>query len=190
MIELEPYVFEALYLMKEMYDHGKGDEMLNACGHLDADGEAIWEVTWTAIESVFDSTRQYYDGNDENEILSIRDPAFSRFFILCEQYEEKRGIAREDNPYWKQLSRAINYSFSFDSWDFDVEVVPGRGGRKSGIILKMGCEFCSHVDVPMALMEIKVALIDANNRLHVELFGKAKVVMLPEVQQIEDKEAA
>lgn len=78
--ELDYYMWETLYVLKELYDHGKGKALLDSYAPCEIDGDYCYEVARAAIGDVFEDTRDYYDEEQEIEINVFFDPIITEFF--------------------------------------------------------------------------------------------------------------
>lgn len=159
MIELAPYIFECLYVMKQLYDHPSGEKIVEQYCDCVVDGDCFYELSLDAAMGIFKDSRDYY--NEENEVstLVFMDPMITEFCELCERYEAQRGIAAEDNIFRKEFGRAVDLAIRFDSYDYGYWFYDGRLGHgRKRLVFLSGCEFADHYVLPEALLNIYDAL--------------------------------
>ena len=186
------YLWEALYILKALYDHGKGEKLVNRYRDREVDGDDMYEIAMEAIGYVFADTRFYYDEEKEIDVNVFFDPMITEFFRLCEQYEAEDGVPPENDPYRQELYQAIDTGFSFNSYSYIYRVYTDTS-KKNGcrIVLLFYCEFCTHYEVPGGLLDVYDAFEEQTLRLKREL-GMVKpceVLTMPALHT-EEQEAA
>lgn len=192
MEELSDYLWEALYILKSLYDHGKGEAILHYYAAHNIDGDDWYEMAMEAVGYIFLDTRGYYNEEKEIEVNVFFDPMITEFFRLCEQYETEDGIPPENNQYRQDLYRAIESGFCFNSYSYSYRVYTDTS-RKNGcrIVLLLYCEFYNHYEVVNGLLDVYDAFEFQTQRLKEELgiVRKGEILTLPEKSSAE-KEAA
>ena len=192
MDELCYYLWETLYVLKSLYDHGKGQNLLDYYASHNIDSDDFYEVAMEAIGHIFEDTRVYYNGEQEIETNVFFDPVITEFFLLCDQYETERGILPESSQFRQGLYRAIESAFCFNSFSYTYTVYTDTS-KKNGcrIVLLFYCEFCNHYEAVDGLLDVYDAFVEQTRRLKEEmgLTRMGKILTLPEVRS-ETKEAA
>lgn len=190
MEELSYYLWETLYIMKGLYDHDKGKNILDYYAALKLDGDDFYELAMEAIGCVFEDTRCYYDEENQMEVNVFFDQIITEFFRLCEQYEAENGIPPEANRFRRSLDSAIRSGFHFGSYSYGYHVYNDTS-RKNGcrIVLLFDCEFCNHYEAVGGLLDVYDAFVYQTSCLKDELgmSKKGEIIQLP---QVTDKEAA
>lgn len=188
--ELDYYLWETLYILKELYDHGKGKAILDDYAPYEITGDYCYEVAREAIEHTFEDTRNYYNEEEDLEINVFFDPIITEFFQLCEQYEAETGIPPETNRFRNAITHAIESGFCFDGYSYGYHVYNDTS-RKNGcrIVLLFYCEFCSYYEVPGGLLDVYDAFEYQTSLLKAEL-GMSKTGKIILLSERERKEAA
>jgi len=189
--ELNDYLWEALYILKGLYDHGKLEDLLRFYRDREIDGDDFYEMATEAIGHVFEDTRCYYNEEKEIETYVFFDPLITEFFRLCEQYEKENGMPPENNDFRQALYRSIRSEFQFNSYSYDFDVCDDTS-RKNGcrIVLLLYCEFCTHYEVVDGLLEVYDSFAYYTRQLQ-EALGMAKrceIISMP--VESRNKEAA
>lgn len=191
MVELYDEFFAMLRFTKNLFDCGMAERVKDWFGSYQLDGDNYWELAYEAIGWIFQDTRHYFNDNEEIETWLFTDPVIDRFCKLCQEYENRRGISEEDDPYRKEIEQIIRDSLSFTgySYGYDWRLSPNDRGRKC-LLLFTGCEFYSHDEVPEGLLEIKDGFAFMAVRLEMELSKETKIIPLSLVTETQRKEAA
>lgn len=192
MVEINEWLLETLYALKKLYDHGKADELLAEYEDEKLSGEDIGDISMRGVCEVFENTRSYWDEWSGEDVYVFFDPIFDEFNRLCSAYEEKAGIARDQNPHRIEIKRAIRTGLNFNDYSYEYHVYDGsqRDGSCK-IILKLYPEFCALYEVAGGLLEVYDAYASHIRRLKKELGMEEEttIIALPAVQA-ETKEAA
>lgn len=193
MVELSTWFWESLYTVKQMYDHDCADDILKCFGDVEVDGDMVNEIACTGIEQVFADTRDYYNQEEEIETLIFFDSIITKFYQVCAEYEQKKGISAEQNPFRADMERAINSGFSFNDYSYGHAIYTDpkdHSGCK--LVLFLYPEFCSHYAVPSDLLDIRDAFINGTERLRRELeeMEMSRVIELPATEENEERKAA
>ena len=161
MIEVPEYIWEALYVMKALFDHGRGEKLLaeyrSVVVHSD-EYDICLEILSEAVACVFADTRRYYNEDKELEVWVFFDPVFQEFYSLCEQYEQQRFVPPKDNPFRMDLDRSIEYGLSYCSYDYGYHIYDNPA-KPNGcrIVLMLGCEFGDWYSISPGLLDIREA---------------------------------
>ena len=192
MEELNDYLWETLYVLKSLYDHGKGKELFDSYASQNIDGDDCYEMALEAIGQIFEDTRCYYNEELELETNVFFDPMITEFFRLCEQYETEDGIPPKNNQFRQDLYHAIDTGFYFSSYSYNYHVYSDTS-KKNGcrIVLLFGCEFCNHYEAVDGLLDVYDAFEYQLQRLKEELgmVRKGEILTLPETRTEERKAA-
>ncbi len=156
-MELEPYFFDNLCVAKQLWDAGASERFLKWCGSYPVDTEDYYELFYDGVASVFEETRTYYNEEDEVETLVLFDPLMDEFFHLCREYERRKGVSREDNPFRSRGQQEVHDSFGFMDYSCDWWLCDEQHGRPRLVIL-FNYDFCGHHALPGAVAESKSEL--------------------------------
>lgn len=191
MTELYDEFFAMLRFTKNLCDYGMTEKVKDWFGSCKLDGDYYWELAHEAMGWVFQDTRLYYNEDREIDTWLFADPVIDRFCKLCREYETRRGISEEANPYRKDMERILHEEFTFDSYSYgyDWRLSPNVRGRKC-LLLFTGYEFYSHDEVPIGLIEIKDGFTSIIARLEMELSKETRIIPLPLATEVQQKEAA
>lgn len=191
MVELYAEFFGMLRFTKNLYDYGVMEEIKDWFGSCKLDGDCYWELAYETIGWAFRDTRHYYNENDEVETWLFMDPVIDRFCKICQEYEARKGIKEEDNPYRKEMEQILHEGLTFSgySYGYDWRLSSNDRGRKR-LLLFTGCEFYNHDEVCEGLMEIKDGFEAISERLKEELSKEARIIPLSLATEIQHKEAA
>lgn len=179
MTELYDEFFAMLRFTKNLYDCGMGDRLKNQSVFYQLDADEYWGLTYEAIGWVFADTRLYYNKTDEMETWLFTDPVIDRFCQLCQEYENRRGISEEENPFRRDLVHILYESFRFSGYGYgyDWRLSPKERGRKC-LLLFTGCEFYNTDEVSGGLLDIKDGFESINARLEEELSKDTRIIPL------------
>lgn len=188
-MELEPYFFDNLCVAKQLWDAGVGSRFFDQCGSYTADTEDYYELFYEGAASVYEKTCNYYNEEKEVETLVLFDPLMNEFFRLCREYERRKEISRENDPFRSQGQREIHDSFGFVDYCCDWWLFDEQHGRPRLVIL-FDCNFCGHHALPGAIADSRSELENQISRLKKALadLEPQPVITLP--AQAELKEAA
>lgn len=169
MIEINSWLWEGIYTLKQLYDHGKTEETLKYFRNRTLDCDDAGEIAMCAMYDVFETTRDSCQDQYGTEVYVFFDPVLDEFFKLCRAYEQANRMTPKDNPYREDIARAIRSGFLFDDYSYDYLVFDGsqRDGRCK-IILKLYPEFCHTYEVAGGLLEIYDAFRNQTERLKKE----------------------
>ena len=182
MKEVDDLIWGSLYVMKALFDHGQGGDLLAQYGGTVIDTEYFddcFDIMMNAIPCIFADTRQYYDEEKEQEVWAFFDPVFQEFYSLCGRYERERRISAEDDPFRRDLNHALEYSLRFSSFDYNFKIYTDptkpHGCR---IVLMLGCDFGS-------LYEVAPSLLDICEAYHIQIKKlKEELGILPKEESI------
>jgi hypothetical protein len=191
MVELYDEFFSMLRFAKNLYDSGIEELMKERMGSCELDGDYYWELAYDSISWVFRNTNLYYNDGGEIETWVFTDPIIERFCQLCQEYESRRGISEDCDPYRKNMEQILHECFSFSSYSYgyDWRLSPQDRGRKC-LLLFTGCEFYGHDEIFEGLIEIKYGFEKINKQLEQELFQETRIIPLSLVTAAQWKEAA
>ena len=192
MVEINEWLWETLYALKKLYDHGIAEGIFTMYEGNKLSGDDIGDISMRAIYEVFEETRACWNERTDEDIYVFFDSAFNEFYQLCGAYEERMGLSRDRNPHRTEIERAISTGLRFNDYSYDYYVYDGsqRDGACK-IVLKTYPEFCSMYEVAGGLLEVYDAYVSHIKRLKKELGmeEEAKIIALPAVQA-ETKEVA
>lgn len=116
MVELYPGFFAMLRLAKRLHDSDLMHKIPDEFQTLALDEDFYYELAYTAIDAVFETTIR--DCNEERgmDIYVFCDPLIDRFCQLCRQYELICRMTEEENPYRKDIERIIRTGFCLSGY--------------------------------------------------------------------------
>lgn len=186
MVEISNNLWESLYILKEMYDHDEDSPVLKWYRDSTLDGDNMYEIAVNATGAVFQDTRNYYNEDREYDTYVFFDPVITEFWTLCETYEARAGLRKEDNPYRHEMLQAIDsalYIPDYSCGTYSYEDTKRKNGCR--LVLVLGIEFGSHYMVPGALCEAYEAFEIMTKRVRraLEELDEQKVVAFPAPQE-------
>ncbi len=169
-MEFDTYLWQGLYILKKMYDHNCGEQLLAEYSGQPMDSDDFYSISMEAIGYIFEDVRQYYNSALERETFVFFDPVISEFYKLCEKYEQQTKTPKDYNPYRRDMHRALASDLQFDSYDYDW-LEYSDTNRKSGcrLVLLIGIEFGSYYQLPEGLLEARASYRYHRDRLKKEL---------------------
>ena len=167
-MDINDYLWETLYIMKALYDHGKGQNLLDSYANVVMDPDYYGDVIWDSIGYVFADTRHYYQEEKDLEVWVFFDPMIQEFYSLCARYEQERHVKQEENPYRKDMRRSLEYGLAYNDYDYSYQVYDDYK-KKCRIVLLLGCEFQCHYEVVPGLLDICEAYGIQTQKLKEEL---------------------
>lgn len=191
MKEINAYIFEGIYLMKQLYDHERGRGVFEAYRDETIEEDDFYEISYEACFAVIQDTRQYYNQEQEMEIYVFFDPVITEVFALCREYEKAQGITPAENPYRADIERAVFHEMSFSGYDYNVRLYDdaSRGGCR--LVLLLGCEFYEHYAIPGGLLDLCDSFCDLAERIKGELSrANRKMIPLPQIAAETERRAA
>ncbi len=191
MVELYDEFFAMLRFAKNLYDSGMEEQLKEWSGGYPLDGDIYWELAYEAIGWAFRNTALYYNEDREIETWLFTDPIIDRFCKLCQEYEQRRGISEDENPYRKDMEQIMHEGLCFNSYsyNYDWKLSSKDHGHKR-LLLFTSCEFYSHDEIFEGLMEIKNGFEVMVKRLKEELSKETRIIPLSLVTAAQWKEAA
>lgn len=191
MLELYNEFFAMLRFAKNICDCGMEEQLKDWFGYCPLDGDMYWELAYETIGWVFRDTRHYYNDRNEVETWLFMDPVIDRVCQLCQEYEARKRISEEANPFRRDMKRTVHEAFCFDSYSYgyDWRLSSSGHGRKR-LLLFTGCEFYSHDEIFEGLMEIEYGFEKNIKKLESELFKETRIIPLSLVTAAQWKEAA
>lgn len=191
MIELYDEFFSMLRFAKRLCESNMADRLKNWFGFCPLDGDCYWELAYETISWVFQSTCHYYNEESEIETWLFMDPVIDHFCQVCQEYEGRKNIAGEDNPYQKKMEQIIHEAFCFNyySYGYDWRLSDKKRGRRC-LLLFTGCEFYSHDAIFDGLMEIRDGFETITAHMEAELAKETWIIPLSLVTAAQWKEAA
>ncbi len=84
MVEINEWLWETLYTLKKLYDHGKTSLLEQYAEHV-LDGDDVGEIAIQAVYEIFAETRDYWDDGNELEtyVFSIQSLTNFSVFASC-----------------------------------------------------------------------------------------------------------
>ena len=170
MREFDTYLWQGLYILKKMYDHNCGEQLLAEYNGQPIDSDDFYSISMEAIGYIFEDVRQYYNPNKEVETFVFFDPVITEFYKLCEQYEQQTKTPKEHNSFRRDMNRALTSDLQFDSYDYGW-LEYNDTTRKNGyrLVLLLGIEFVCQYELPEGLLEAKASYRYHRDRLKKEL---------------------
>lgn len=186
MVEIGNYLWESLYILKEMYDHDEDTPVLKWYRDSILDGDDMYDIAVNAIGGVFQDTRNYYDEEKEYDVYVFLDPVITEFWTLCEAYEARTGVDKENSICRREMLQAIDsalYIPDYSCGTYSYEDTKRKNGCR--LVLVLGIEFGSHYMVPGALCEAYEAfeIMTKRVRCALEELDEQKVVAFPVPQE-------
>lgn len=192
MAELYSEFFEMLRLAKVLHDSAFSELFHDECDGLALDCDMCYELSYDAMAMAFAFTYEDYNEDYEFSIWVFGDPCIDKFCRLCREYESRRGLSEEENPYRREIEAVIREGFRFPgySYDFSWYLSAKDRGRKR-LVLFTGMDFSGHVSVPEGLLEIREGFDALNLRLEKKLSDMGQILPLPVLDaEAKRKEAA
>lgn len=154
MIEISEYLWETLYVLKCVYDHDPEANVLHCYSDVAVDGDYVYDLAHEAIGAFFADTREYVNEEKEVTAVVIYDTIITDYWKLCDAYEERCGIAPQENTYRKEMERALQSAldipdYSFDAW-WSADTKKKNGCK---LVLLYSYEFYGYYWLPHALGE-------------------------------------
>ena len=120
-------------------------------------------------------------------------PSMRRFYELCREYSKVKHISFKKNPYVREAFDSVKnaiYSSNAENFAWNLWIPKKIVKKKRDILLiETGCYFEEYLDMLELLYEIRDYYEEQSNRLYDELYGKSKIIKLPEVKK-ETRKAA
>ena len=170
MTEVCELLWEGLYTLKELYDHGKEDAVLNMVRNCTVDGDYTGEIAMESIGAVFAETYESYDMNWDADVYVFFDPVFDELHALCLAYEQAKSIRPDKNPYRLDVQKAIQSGLYFGDCSYDYWYFDGTQRDKTcKLVLKLYPEYCSYYEIAGGLLDIYDAFCFQIKRLKEEM---------------------
>ena len=191
MVELYDEFFSMLRFAKRLCECDMEDQLKEWFGSCELDADNYWELAYEATSWIFRDTRRYYNERYEIETWMFTDPMIDRFCQLCQEYEKRRGISEEDDPYRRDMVQIMHEALTFGSYSYgyDWRLSSEDRGRKC-LLIFTGCEFYSQDEVLEGLLEIKDGFEAMIARMERELSKETRIIPLSLVAAPQWKEAA
>lgn len=189
MIEISDWLWECLYAIKQLYDHGKADELLDEWKDNRLDSDDIGEISMRGLYCAFEETVDDWQSWDGTDIYVYFDPVLDEFYRLCLEYEQTYGLTKESNPFRQTIGRAISSALNFDDYSYEYIVYDGsqRDGRCK-IVLKLFPDFCHLYEVTGGLLELYDAYCSQTKRIKQELSGEVATDVIALSDETHEKE--
>lgn len=155
-MDVDEYIWETLYIMKALFDHEKGQDLLESYAHLEIDPDYIGDIVWQSMGYIFSDTRQYYNEDSAQESWVFFDPIINEFYSLCQRYEQEKTVEPKDNLFRRDLRRSLECCFSFRDYNYDYYVYDSPNDTYR-IVLVLGCEFLGHYEAVSGLLDLNEA---------------------------------
>ena len=155
MVEISDWLWETLYTLKLLYDHGKIEGVHAEYSNHVLDGDDDTDIAMNAIYEVFAETKEHWNEEYEQDIYVFFDPIFDEFQRLCAIYEKEKAIPAKQNPHREEICNAIRSGMLF--YDYSYEYMYYDGTQKDGkakLILKLYPEFCHMYEIVGGLLEV------------------------------------
>ena len=192
MVEISEWLWETIYVMKQVYDHNPDAPLLRMYRDSVLDGECVYEISQNAVDQFFADTRGYYDSDKDLSIYVFFDPIITEYWKLCDEYEERTGLKPEDNRFREAMDRALSSALSIPDYSYNA-VWYSDTKRKNGcrLVLLCYCEFYGYHWIPGALGEAYDTFVYQTNRIKEALaeLEKPKIVELPKRKRQRKKAA-
>lgn len=170
MVEICDLLWEGLYTIKDLYDHGREDAVLAELRSHPIDADYAGEIAIESICAVFQDTLESYDEKWEADVYVFFDPVFDEFQALCLAYEREKNIKPARNPYRAEMQQAIRSGLYFGDCSYDYWYYDGtQRDRTCKLVLKIYPEYYCYYEVTGGLLDIYDAFRDQIKRLKEEL---------------------
>lgn len=179
MTELYEEFFAMLRFTKNLHDCGMSDYIKSEIGSCQLDTDDYWGLAYEAISWVFSETRLYFNEFEEIDTWLFTDPLIDHFCQLCQEYEIRKNIREEANPYRKDMERILHEGFQFSSYSYgyDWRLSAKDRGRKC-LLLFTGCDFYNTDEIPGGLLDIKDGFETMIAHLEEELSQETRIIPL------------
>lgn len=170
MVELYPGFFAMLRLAKNLHDSALRDKISNSFQALALDEDFYYELAYAAIDIIFEEFYLDYNEDRDMEVYVFCDPIIDKFCRLCWQYEQRRHLTEDKNPYRQRIEAVIRSGFCLDGYDYDFgwKLSANDRGRRR-LLFFYGPEFCSLEDLPEGLLVIRDGFLELNLALETAL---------------------
>lgn len=170
MVELDSSFFAMLRLAKNLHDSALRDKICNSFRTLTLDEDFYYELAYEAIDIIFEKFFPAYNEDRDMEVYVFFDPIIDKFCRLCWQYEQRRHLTEDKNPYRQRIEAVIRSGFCLNGYDYDFSwklSANDRGRRR--LLFFYGPEFCSLEELPEGLLEIRNGFLELNLALETAL---------------------
>lgn len=170
MIELTPSFFAMLRLAEKLYESVLMDKVSDFFRTLTLNEDFYYELAYESTGVVFENTSLYYNEEKMVDTYVFCDPIIDRFCQLCRQYEQRRNLTEEENPYRKRIQAVIRFGFYLNGYDynFDWKLSETDRGRRR-LLFFYGGEFCGLDELPEGLLDIRDGFLELNLELETAL---------------------
>ncbi len=166
MVEIYSGFFSMLRLAKNLYDSSLADNLSDYFQSLRLNEDLYYELAYEAIDIVFERFFQDYNEDRGMEVYVFCDPVIDKFCRLCWQYEQRRRMTEEENPYRQRIEAVIRSGFCLSgyNYNFDWKLSANDRGRRR-LLFFYGEEFGGLEDLPNGLLEIRDGFLELNLEL-------------------------
>ena len=170
MVELYPGFFAMLRLAKNLHDSALRDKISYSFRTLTLDEDFYCELACEAISIIFEKLFPAYNEDLATDVYVFCDPIIDKFCQLCWQYEQRRHLTEDKNPYRQRIEAVIHSGFCLSgySYNFDWKLSVNDRGRRR-LLFFYGPEFCSLEELPEGLLEIRNGFLELNLALETAL---------------------
>lgn len=185
MIEISSWLWESLYILKNIYDHDPEADILKMYHDNELDGDDMYEIAMNSMDQVFSDTRNYYNYDDEIDVTVFSDPVMTECWNACAEYETKAGIEPGKNEYRQELIRDLQSALSIPDYSYCGIYYSDLDRGYPRIVMLMYLEFAQHYMVPEALCNAYSSFEYHTKRIKKAIaeLEKPKIIELPKKQQ-------
>lgn len=170
MVELYPGFFAMLRLVKNLCDSGLAEKTPYSSRTLVLNEDFYYELAYEAIDIIFEEFFPDYNEDRDMEVYVFCDPIIDKFCRLCRQYEQRRHLTEDKNPYRQRIEAVIRSGFYLNGYDYNFgwKLSANDRGRRR-LLFFYGPEFCGLEELPEGLLEIRDGFLELNLALETEL---------------------
>ena len=153
MIDTCDWLWECLYILKNMHDHDPDSPVLKWYRDSSLDGEDVYDIALNSIGEVFADTHNYWNEYDDIDVYVCFDPVINECWSTCAEYEKRTGIAPDKNKYRQELMRELGNALYISDYSYADIVYSDLDRGCPRIVLLMTVDFGLHYMVPEALCD-------------------------------------
>ena len=185
MIEISSWLWESLYILKNIYDHDPDADILKMYSDNELDGDDMYEIAINSMDQVFSDTRSYYNEEREIDITVFSDPVMTECWQACAEYETKAGIEPKQNEYRQELIRDLQSDLHIPDYSYSGIYYSDLDRGYPRIVMLIGIDFGLHYEIPEALCNAYSSFEYHTKRIKKAIaeLEKPKIIELSKKQQ-------